>query len=199
MDWSDFDGRWFAIQTRCRCEFGAELALLNKGYCTYIPVPRSSANASALRPKPLFPGYLFCRYEKRISSPILGTHGVIRVIGQGISPIPVDDWEIEGIRTACCLFESITACTYTADHPSVTICGGPLSGIRGVFLRSQSSSRLILSIHLLQRSVQIELPTSDVVLCNGSTTRAFAVMHSLTFLCCKRTSPDCPENCHWAE
>jgi transcription antitermination factor NusG len=195
MDWNVFDGRWFAIRTHCRCEFTTEAALLSKGYRTYIPLP-PSASVAAQRQRPLFPGYLFCRYDKRIRSHILGTHGVIKVVGLGDSPTPVEEWEIESIRTACGGFAPINTSTYLGGHPSVTIYGGPLNGVRGTFVKSQNRSMLVLSIHLLQRSVQIEFATCDVVLCNGIAVREFAAMNNRTVFCCTQTSGGCPENCH---
>ena len=48
---------------------------------------------------PLFPGYLFCRFDVRDRLlPILTTPGVIGIVGAGKTPVPVDDEEIEAIR-----------------------------------------------------------------------------------------------------
>jgi transcription antitermination factor NusG len=48
---------------------------------------------------PLFPGYVFCHFDSNKRLPILMTPGMVRIVGPGNRPEPVDDHEIASIRT----------------------------------------------------------------------------------------------------
>ncbi len=73
---------WFALQTRSRYEHFVAAMLRGKGYELFLPVytcqRRWSDRIKELE-LPLFPGYLFCRFNPLDRFPILVTPGVIQV------------------------------------------------------------------------------------------------------------------------
>ena len=90
---------WYAIRVQSKFENLVSATLRGKGYEEFLPVYRSSRRWSD-RVKnldlPLFPGYLFCRFDVHGRLlPILTTPGVISIIGAGKTPIPVSDDEID--------------------------------------------------------------------------------------------------------
>src|SRR5262249_54188687 len=89
---------WFAVQVRARSEKLVAYVLQNKGFEFLLPL----YNVNRLRSDrviglqlPLFPGYLFCRLDltNRLL-PLFTTPGVMRLLGVGQKPMPVDDSEI---------------------------------------------------------------------------------------------------------
>ena len=94
---------WFAVQTRSRYENLVATLLRGKGYELFLPIYKSRRRWSDRIKElelPLFPGYLFCRFNPLDRFPILVTPGVMQVVGVGKSPIPVDDLEIAALKTA---------------------------------------------------------------------------------------------------
>ena len=115
---------WFALQTRCRYESFVAKQLAHKGYEILLPLyecrRRWSDRIKELE-LPLFPGYVFCRFNPLVRLPILMTPGVIQVVGIGRSPVPVDDAEIAAIQTA------VQSPPRLVDDPSPAL-GGRRSG-----------------------------------------------------------------------
>src|SRR6266852_9948291 len=90
--------RWYALQLRTRWERSTAALLSGKGYETFLPTFKSvkrGRNRSTEVEAPLFPGYLFCRFNVFDRLPVLITPGVISVVGRGRIPIPVEESELE--------------------------------------------------------------------------------------------------------
>src|SRR5437867_5893024 len=93
---------WFAIQVRTCAEKSAVTVLQYKGYECFLPLGKSRRRWSDRIKEfevPLFPGYLFCRFDVHNRSPVLQTPGVLQIVGIGKTPIPVDDVEIAAIQS----------------------------------------------------------------------------------------------------
>jgi len=158
-------GQWFALGITPRHEKAVSVVLCNKGYETLLPVyarrhqygPRSRSFDL-----PLFPGYLFCRFDVTARLPILTTPGVLRVVGAGKIPIPVADDEVVSIRRAMEARVTMTPYPYWNRGQRARITCGPLAGIEGVVVNARPPVRLVLSVELLQRSVLLEIDAEYV-------------------------------------
>jgi transcription antitermination factor NusG len=106
---------------------------------------------------PLFPGYLFSRFDVGNRLPILTTPGVISIVGAGKTPLPVDDEEIDAIRAI--LRSGLTAqpWPFLCVGSRVYLEGGPLAGVEGIITNTDKVYRLVVSVSLLQRSVAVEI------------------------------------------
>src|SRR5882724_7948140 len=94
---------WYGIHTRPNQEKVAATLLGNKGYEHYLPVYRRRRRWSdrvVETDQPLFPGYVFCRFDSKRRLPIVSTPGVVSVVGFGNEPAPISDAEIEAVRIA---------------------------------------------------------------------------------------------------
>jgi transcription antitermination factor NusG len=111
---------------------------------------------------PLFPGYLFCRFDPQNRLPILKTPGVIQVVGYNRQPIPVDEDEIKSIQTLVTSGISNQPWPFLQVGEKVQIESGPLRGLEGVLVEIKGNRRLILSVSLLQRSVAVEMDAAFV-------------------------------------
>jgi transcription antitermination factor NusG len=111
---------------------------------------------------PLFPGYLFCHTTLVRRLPIMTTPGVIRIIGAGRTPIPVDHKEINSIKKALDAGVPMSPHRFWQSGEIGRISSGPLAGVEGVVVKSKHSMRLILCVTLLQRAVMLEIDSTCV-------------------------------------
>jgi transcription antitermination factor NusG len=105
---------------------------------------------------PLFPGYVFCRFDPKTRLPILKIPTVMSVAGMGRTPEPIPDSEISALQTVCKSGVSAVPCPYLTAGAKVRILEGPLAGLEGILVEDKET-RLILSVTLLQRSVSVEV------------------------------------------
>lgn len=152
---------WYAIRVQSKFENPVSTALRGKGYEEWLPLYRERrcwSDRVRQLDRPLFPGYLFCRFDVRDRLlPILTTPGVVAILGAGKTPISVSDEEIATIHTV--IQSGLPAlpwpCLTVGDR--VLVEGGPLRGVEGIVLNADKVCRLVVSIPLLQRAVAVEI------------------------------------------
>jgi transcription antitermination factor NusG len=152
---------WYAIQVRSKLGSVASATLRGKGYEEFLPLYRSRRRWSDRIKEldlPLFPGYLFCRFDvsDRLM-PILTTPGVIGIIGAGKTPVSVDDEEIEAVRAILRSGLAARPWPFLRVGSKVYMEAGPLVGVEGIITNTDKVYRLIVSVRLLQRSVAVEI------------------------------------------
>jgi len=158
--------RWFAIRTRSQCEKLAEAVLRNKGYEPFLPLYRLERRWSDRIRKmdvPLFPSYVFCRFNVDFRLPILTMPSVVEIVGTGGTPVPIDDTEIAALQTLVESGLSVQPRSFLEAGKRVSVVAGPLRGLEGILLHSSNSDRLVVSITLLRRSVAAEIDRRWVV------------------------------------
>lgn len=151
---------WYAIRVRSKFEQGVAASLTGKGYEKYLPLYRSRRQWSDRMKDldlPLFPGYLFCRFDVQVRLPILTIPGVVSIVGTGKTPIAVPDQEIEMIQTMVSSGLMLRPWPQLAVGSRIVIEKGPLQGVEGVTVDIKRKHHLIVSVPLLQRSVAVEI------------------------------------------
>jgi transcriptional antiterminator NusG len=166
MDQMNNIEKWFALLVKPRHEKAVSSILKNKGYETFLPLYRQRHTYSRGRSKvselPLFPGYVFCRFNPVTRLPLLTTPGVFYVVGVGRTPVALDDQEITSLQTVVKSGVSAEPHPFLRTGEQVRIIDGPLAGAEGILMYIKQAPRLILSITLLQRSVLAEVDQSWV-------------------------------------
>src|SRR5271156_2148624 len=156
---------WFALQVRTRQEASVAQQLNGQGYEQFLPLyklrKRWSDRIKEVN-SPLFPGYLFCRFNPRDRLPILKTPGVIQIVGFQSGPAAVDESEIRSIQSLVAAGVPHQPWPFLAAGDRVRIESGPLLGLEGILTEVRSSYRLVLSVTLLQRSVAVEIDSASV-------------------------------------
>jgi transcription antitermination factor NusG len=161
---------WFALMVKPRFEKSVSGLLRSKGLEEFNPLAprkREWSDRSKLIEFPLFPRYLFCRFSFDQRIPVLSTPGVLRIIGFGPTPCHIPDSEIEAIRTAVRSGVPLLNCDYLAAGQKVRVVKGPLAGVEGLFVESKSDTRVVLSVHLLQRSLCAEVDLDSTMPVGG--------------------------------
>ena len=156
---------WFALQVRVRREETVADHLVGKGYDLFLPLYKNRKLWSDRIKEvdaPLFPGYLFCRFDPLNRLPILKTPWVIRIVGYNHSLVPIDVAEIGAIRTMVASGLPTQPCPYLGIGDRVRIECGPLRGMEGLLTKFKGNHRFIVSVTLLQRSVAVEIDSALV-------------------------------------
>lgn len=162
MNISTGSSYWTVAQLKPNHERVAAQQLSMQGVTSFLPIYQVTRKWSDRVKKlelPLFPGYLFCRYEQPLRRKILKTLGVTRLLGSGVEPEPVSDDEVTAIQR---IVASGLPCRPLGDaHQGdrVRICDGPLRDLEGVVMRGNDQrNHLVVSVALLQRSVSVHVP-----------------------------------------
>jgi transcription antitermination factor NusG len=156
---------WFALSVRSRYEFFTAASLAGNGYEHFLPTyncrRRWSDRIKELE-LPLFTGYVFCRFDPQERLPILKTPGMISIVGIAKRPVPVEESEIEAIRTLVSSGLSRQPWPYIRIGRRVRVCCGPLHGLEGILVNFKGRQRIVMSVTLLQRSVAVEIESAWV-------------------------------------
>ena len=156
---------WFALQVRTRHESGVSNYLDNQGYESFLPLYKCRKRWSDRVKEvetPLFPGYLFCRFDPQDRLPIMKTPGVMQIVGVNRVPVPVDEVEINAIQTLVASGIPNQPWPFLQVGEKVRIESGSLRGLEGILMDFKGTQRLVLSITLLQRSVSVEIDSAFV-------------------------------------
>jgi len=156
---------WFALQVRTRHETAIAGFLEAKGYERFVPLYKFRKRWSdriKVMEAPLFPGYLFCRFDPQQRLPILKTPGVIQIVGYNRIPTPIDEMEIKAIQTLVASGLKTQPWPFLAVGERVRIESGSLRGLEGIVVKMKENHRLVVSITLLRRSVAVEIDSALV-------------------------------------
>jgi len=156
---------WFALQVRSRWEGATAGLLRGKGLETLQPTfttKRKWSDRFKVVEAPLFPGYVFCRFDVHDRLPVLITPGVISVVGSGKTPIAVDDTEILSIQAAIGSGIHMEPWPYVQIGERVRLKDDVLDGIEGILTSFKGSDRVVISVSLLRRSVALEIDRTRI-------------------------------------
>jgi transcription antitermination factor NusG len=151
---------WYALTVKPNHERAAAQALESKGLETFVPLYRSRRRWSDRTKElelPLFAGYVFCRFRGAERARILSTPGVNSVVGFGNKPAPVDDGEINAVRTLVASGLPVGPWPFLRVGERVRVDSGPLCGVEGILTQVKDAWRVVVSIELLQRSIAAEV------------------------------------------
>lgn len=165
LDYENLDQRWLCLQVRSGWEFRSALGLKERGYDYFVPTfkqKREWSDRTKIVEVPLFTGYLFLRFDVRNDHSVVTVPGVIRFVGTGKMPTPIDNAEIEALQLTTRAGLTCGPCAFLAVGQEVEIRLGPLASLRGKIERFKNKQRLILSVNLIQKSVFVEIDGYEV-------------------------------------
>ena len=156
---------WYALQVASHCERSVSAGLGLRGYDSFSPVFRTRRRWSDRYRDvdlPIFPGYVFCRLDVSRRLPVLLMPGVVRIVGSGRTPIPVDEAEIASLQTVVRSGLMMKPWPFLRIGQMVTLEEGPLRNVTGILTAVDGSEQLVVSISLLQRSLAVAVPRRSV-------------------------------------
>ena len=157
---------WFALRTSPRHEKQVHARLLGRGIEAFLPLWERWSRWKDRRKRieiPLFPGYCFARFCSTDRVIVVKTVGVRGIVGGSTGPAPVEEREIEGLRTLVQSRLEYDPYPGLAEGRHVEVTRGPLSGVRGVLLRKERRCRLVICVDVIRQGAAVEIDAADVV------------------------------------
>jgi transcriptional antiterminator NusG len=150
---------WFALYVKPRHEKNVSTILRGKGLEEFVPL-YSRRTPSRISDLPLFPGYVFCRFNADHRLPVLTVPGVFYVVGFAGAAVPVGIEEIAALQRVVRSGLPREPWPELPAGKKVLVSAGPLEGVKGIVVSYKNSSRLLISVDLLQRAVCVEVDRS---------------------------------------
>lgn len=163
--------RWYACHTRARSEKRVALRLAERDVEAYLPsasLLREWADRRKVVEFPLFPGYVFARFELSGLYRVLSIPGVATVVRLAGRPVPVADAEIENIRrVAAGLAVTNERPEPQPLHPGdpVRVVDGPFRGVVGVVSEVRGHRRVLVGLHAIGQGITIVVDLHAIEAC----------------------------------
>lgn len=156
---------WYALRVKSRYEKAVGRFLESFGYVFFVPTYKARrlwSDRIKQLDAPLFPGYVFCRFDIHNRLPILMIPGVQHIVGGTAVPTPVDVAEICALQAAVESGAAREPWPFLQVGDRLRIEHGSFAGVEGILLQTKGRYRLVLSITLLQRSVAVDIDSAFV-------------------------------------
>ena len=158
--------KWYVIQCKPREEFRAQHFLGEKGLSTYLPrmeVAGIRGYRTVMKQKPLFPGYLFCRFDPdRSLVHVRWTQGVAKMLPESVRPVPVEDEVVAAIRSLE-QKDGVIRKKPFKKHDPIRIARGPMKDILGIFEHwASDQGRVRVLLHFINYQASVELHHSFI-------------------------------------
>jgi transcription antitermination factor NusG len=157
--------RWYAVQTCANHEKRVLEQLGQRAVEAYLPRYASVRRWKDRRVRlelPLFPGYVFVHFALRDQLRVLQTPSVVRLVGFGGQPAPLPDYDIDTLRGGLAAEARIEPHPYLQVGQRVRVTAGALRGLEGILVRKKNITRLVVSLHLIMRSVAVEIDIAEL-------------------------------------
>jgi transcription antitermination factor NusG len=157
---------WFCVVTRSRFEFSVRDQLRGEGVEEFLPTWDERVKWSdreKVTTRPLFPGYIFARFDPLSAPLIRRTRGVVTILSTDQIPISIPDSEIADLRL---VIETAAAApslqTYVLGQ-AVTVAKGNFAGRSAVISRIKGGTLLTLLLPIFGRDTPVEIESADCV------------------------------------
>ena len=156
----EHDVRWFVLTVAPQHEVAVRERLIVKGYDVSVPmyrVRRRWSDRVKTITLPLFPGYVFCRFPSERRLPVLSTAGVRGAICFGGQLAALEDADVARVHKLAESGLQVEPLEGIRTGMRVRILDGPLQGVEGVLSQMQGTTRVVVNVELLNRSVAVQV------------------------------------------
>ena len=160
---------WIVAHCHANAEIKAEGHLMRQGFEVYLPkfkTTRRHARRVETVVRPLFPRYLFIKFDKKstYSRPIRSTVGVNHLVSAGGRPLVAPAWVIEQLRQRedkNGLFSGAGEKLFNKGD-AIQITSGPLAEQSGIFDGLNDSQRVAVLLDIMGRKVKTLVPLEAI-------------------------------------
>ena len=156
---------WFAVRVREKFRDNAEQMLRAQDVEFFSPMTterRQWSDRQKTVTVPLFPGYLFCRFDPERQLTILRTLGVIDIVRRGARLAEVDPVELKAVERALGIDKHVESLPRLIEGQPVRVILGPLRGVTGVLVEQKNEWKLLLAVTMMNRSVAVAIDRAQV-------------------------------------
>src|SRR5690348_5722671 len=129
---NDANLAWYALRVRSRYEQVTAATLAHKGYEHFVPTyteRRKWSDRYQNVEAPLFPGYVFCRFNVHDRLPVLTAPGLVNIVGIGKVPYALDEREVASLQVAVASGRFIQPWPFLNVGDRVVLREGPLKDV----------------------------------------------------------------------
>lgn len=152
---------WYAIHTRPRHERRVHNELLAYEIESYLPmqkIRRRWSDRYKIVEAPLFNSYLFVHTDDERHRESLRPYGALSFVNVAEGkPAVIPDNEVEAVRIMATSQLPHNPYPYLSIGRKVRVTYGPLQGCEGILVRKRGLHRLVVTVNLLQRSIEAEV------------------------------------------
>jgi transcription antitermination factor NusG len=156
---------WYALWVRSRAEKAVFDQLVRKGIEAFLPtVNRWSRwkDRKKLIAWPLFPSYCFARFDAGEALTVRKCVGVVAIVSFEGAPAPIPPEQIAAIQALVASELKYDPCPALHEGDLVEVVHGPLTGVTGRLIRKGSTTKLVISITMINRAVSVAIDAADV-------------------------------------
>ena len=158
--------KWYVVQSKPREEERAQHYVREKGFHTYLPrmeVVSIRAGRTTMTEKPLFPSYLFCKFDSGDSvAHVRWTRGVAKILPESVSPVPVEDKVVAAISSLE-QRDGVIRKKPLKSGDRVRVARGPMKDVLGIFEHWTSDrARVRVLLRFVNYQATVELHHSLV-------------------------------------
>jgi len=162
--------RWYVAYTYPRHERAVADQLSHKSVETFLPTFAKTSRWKDRKVEldcPLFPGYVFTRICINEKLAVVSIPSVIRMVSFNGFPMPVDDAEIDAIRSCVARGGKMQPHPHISVGERVRVTSGVFEGMEGIVVRNSNRCKLVVTIALIQQSVALEIDADrlEPILC----------------------------------
>lgn len=157
--------KWYAVYTVPQNEKSTVKHLAMRAVESFLPTyetVRVWKNRQRVRiVLPLFPTYLFVHITTRERIKVLQAPGVLQIVGNGRTSVPLSDAEIDFLRSGLC-GRKIEPYRELVVGQKVRIKSGPLQGLKGVLVKQNNGLRFVLSLEMINQHASVEVDAESL-------------------------------------
>jgi transcriptional antiterminator NusG len=154
---------WFALHVRSCSERSVsdKLSRLDiDNFYPFIPIKASAGKRES--EQRLMPGYVFARFSLENKTGVVAIPEVAQILGFGKHAVEIPAFEIEAVRKIVSLPLIAKPSAYMAVGDRVYVRRGPLTGLEGFVMRVKNATHVVVSVHMLARSISAEVDAGDL-------------------------------------
>ncbi|GAA5186448.1 transcription/translation regulatory transformer protein RfaH [Ferrimonas gelatinilytica] len=157
---------WYLLYCKGKQEKRAQAALENQHLATFLPeinVERLKRGKRVMEAQPLFPNYLFVRFDPCITpiQAIRSTPGVSSIVRTQGQLLPVETSLVVGLRQMQAREqeskEPLTESSLPKSGEKVTITDGPFASLCAIYAEPDGARRSVLLLEMMGKTQRVSL------------------------------------------
>ncbi len=165
IKFSEKQPEWYVVYTYPKCEHKADRKLKDLGITTFLPKQKVVRQWSDRKKKlevPLFPNYVFVNVLPHKRFNILKVRELVRFVSFEGKPAVIPQETISSIKKILNGEVDVSNGCFNRAGMKVSISRGQFSGAKGVLIRKNGRSRLIIQIQALNREISVDISVECV-------------------------------------
>jgi transcriptional antiterminator RfaH len=157
---------WYACYTRARHEKRVQALLEERGFEVYLPLidrVRQWKDRRKTVHWPLFPSYVFSRFDIRDAHRVLAVPGVSWLVKSNGRAAPIAAEELQNVRRFVNALKTAglepEPRPFLAKGDWVEVMGGALKGVRGVIVESRGRRRVVIGLQVIGQGLEVDINT----------------------------------------